>query len=152
MYSPLNSYAYIHWILDFKYIILLLLCNNKILRTPPPHISSSEEILLRLTRRTLAQLRTNKLPFLKSHLHKVHAKSHPSPLCPLCNTHTHDISSTAPHCHPLELWTNPAGVTALLARWTEKLAGGPQAGISDSPPPPLAWVMVVGRQQQLLSV
>ena len=38
--------------------------NNKILRTPPPHISSSEERLLRLTRHTLAQLRTNKSPFL----------------------------------------------------------------------------------------
>ena len=25
MYSPLNSYAYIHWILDFKYILLLLI-------------------------------------------------------------------------------------------------------------------------------
>ena len=35
---------------------------------------------------------------------------------------------------PLDLWTDPAGVTALLARWTEKLAGGPQAGTSDSPP------------------
>ena len=23
MYSPLNSYVYIHWILDFKYILLL---------------------------------------------------------------------------------------------------------------------------------
>ena len=34
---------------------------------------------------------------------------------------------------PLDLWTDPAGVTALLARWTEKLAGGPQAGRSDSP-------------------
>ena len=32
---------------------------------------------------------------------------------------------------------------ALLARWTEKLAGGPP---SDSPP--LARVMAVGRQQQ----
>ena len=63
--------------------------NNKILRTPPPHISSSEERLPHLTRRTLAQLITNKSPFLKSYLHKVDAKSHPSPLCPLCNTHTH---------------------------------------------------------------
>ena len=36
-------------------------------------------------------------------------------------------------------------MTALLARWTEKLAGGPQAGTSDSPP--LARVMGVGRQQ-----
>ena len=40
--------------------------NNKILCTHPPHISSSEEILPRLTRRTLAKLRTNKSPFLKS--------------------------------------------------------------------------------------
>ena len=64
--------------------------NNKILRTPPPHISSSEEILPRLTRRTLAQLRTNKSPLLNSYLHKVDVKSHPSPLCPLCNTHSHD--------------------------------------------------------------
>ena len=40
--------------------------NNKILRTPPPHISSSEERLPCLTRRTLAQLRTNKSPFLES--------------------------------------------------------------------------------------
>ena len=37
------------------------------------------------TRCTLAQLRTNKSP--KSCLHQVDAKSHPSPLCPLCNTH-----------------------------------------------------------------
>ena len=51
--------------------------NNKILRTPPPHTSSSEAILPRLTRRTLAQLRTNKSPFFKSYLHKVDAKTHP---------------------------------------------------------------------------
>ena len=113
--------------------------NNKILRTPPPHTSSSEEILPRLTRRTLAQLRTNKSPFLKSYLHKVDAKTHPSPLCPLCNIHTHDTHHLFNCTHirttlsPRDLWTDPAGVTALLARWTEKLAGGPQAGTSDSP-------------------
>ena len=58
----------------------------------PPHISSSGEILPCITRRTLAQLRTNKSPFLKSYVHKVDAKTHPSPLCPLCkcNIHTHD--------------------------------------------------------------
>ena len=112
--------------------------NNKILRTPPPHTSSSEEILPRLTR-TLAQLRTNKSPFLKSYLHKVDAKTHPSPLCPLCNIHTHDTHHLFNCTHirttlsPLDLWTDPALVTALLARWTEKLAGGPQAGTSDSP-------------------
>ena len=113
--------------------------NNKILRTPPPHISSFEERLPRLTRCTLVQLRTNKSPFLKSYLHKVDAKTHPSPLCPLCNIHTHDTHHLFNCTHirttlsPLDLWTNPAGVTALLARWTEKLAGGPQAGTSDSP-------------------
>ena len=64
--------------------------NNKILRTPPPHTSCSEERLPRLTRRTLAPLRTNKSPLLKSYLHKVDAKTHPSPLCLLCNIHTHD--------------------------------------------------------------
>ena len=36
---------------------------------------------------------------------------------------------------------------ALLARWTEKLPGGPQAGTSNSPPPPLARVMGVVIQQ-----
>ena len=56
--------------------------NNKTLRTLPPHISSSEERFPRLTRRTLAQLRTNKSPFLKSYLHKVDTTTHPSSLCP----------------------------------------------------------------------
>ena len=113
--------------------------NNKILRTPPPHTSSSEDRLPRLIRRTLAQLRTNKSPFLKSYLHKVDAKTHPSPLCPLCNIHTHETHHLFNCTHlrttlsPLDLWTDPAGVTALLARWTNQLVGGPQAGTSDSP-------------------
>ena len=113
--------------------------NNKILRTPPPPINRSEKILPLLTRRSLAQLRTNKSPFLKSYLHKVDAKSHPSLLCPLCNTHIHNTHDLFNCTHirttlsPLDLWTYLAGVTALLARWTEKLAGGPRAGTSDSP-------------------
>ena len=45
------------------------------------------------------------------------------------STFTHIRTSLS----PLDLWTDPAGVTALLARWIEKLAGGPQAGTSDSP-------------------
>ena len=72
--------------------------NNIIMRTPPPHISSSEEIFPRLTRRTIAQLRTNKAPFLNLYLHKVDDKSHP-------------LRTTL---SPINLWTNPAGVTALL--------------------------------------
>ena len=92
--------------------------NNKILRTPPPHISSSEERLPHLTRRTLAQRRTNKSPFLKSYLHKVNDKTHPSPLCPLCNIHKHDTHHffNCTTLSPLDLWTDPAGVTAPLAR------------------------------------
>ena len=66
--------------------------NNKILRTPPPHISSSEEILHHLTRRTLAQLRTDKPPFLKVYVHKVDANTHTSPLGPSVTlTHTTHI-------------------------------------------------------------
>ena len=53
-------------------------------------------------------------------------------------THTTHTSSLQRHPHThhivtLDLWKYPAGVTALLARWKEKLAGGPQAGRSDSP-------------------
>ena len=113
--------------------------NNKILRTPPSHIISSEEKLPRLTRRTRAQLRTNKSPFLKSYLHNVDAKSYPAPLCPFCNTPTHYTQHIFNFTHirttlsPLELWTDPAEVTELLAKWTEKLAGGPHAEILDSP-------------------
>ena len=81
--------------------------NNKLLRTPPPHISSSEEILPRLTRHTLAQLRTNKSPFLNVYLHKVDVKHiHHHYSSSVTFTHTrHIISSTAPtytpHCHSL---------------------------------------------------
>ena len=131
--------------------------NNKILHTPPPHISSSEEILSRLTRRTLAQLRTNKSPFLKSYLHKVDAISHPSPLCPLCNTHPHDTHHLFNCTHirttlsPLDLWTDPTGVIKLLARWRDKMTGGPKTGWSDPPPPTQTRVTGVGRQQQHVS-
>ena len=107
--------------------------NNNILRTHPPYLSSSEEILPRLTRRTLIQLRTNKYPFLNSYLHKVDANSHPSPLCTLCNTHIHNAHHlfNCIHKHttlsPLDLWIYHAGVTTLLARWKENLIDGLQA-------------------------
>ena len=98
--------------------------NKKRLCTPLPH---TEEILPRLTCRTIAQLTPN-----KSYLQKVDAKSYPSSLCPLCNTHTHDTHHIFNCTHirttlsPLDLWTDHVGVTVLLA-------GGPQAGTSDSP-------------------
>ena len=105
--------------------------NNKLLRTSPPHISSSEERPPRLTRRTIARLGTSKSPFLKSSLHRVDAKS---PLCPLCDTHTHDTHHLFNFTHirttlsPLDLGTDPTGVMELLAKWRDMLAGEPKAG------------------------
>ena len=100
--------------------------NNNILCTPPPQIISSEDILPRLTRRTLARLRTNQSPFLKSYLHKVDTKSHTSSLCPHYNTHTHDT-------HHLFNCTHIRSTLSPLDLWTESS--------------PLARLMGVGRQQ-----
>ena len=123
--------------------------NNKILRTPPPHIGSSKEILPRLTRRTRAQLRKNKSPFLKSYLHKVDAKSHSSPLCPLCNTHTYDTHHLFNCTHirttlsSLDLGTVPAGLTALLGGEAGWWTTSGNIGL-----PPIARVMGVGKQHK----
>ena len=114
--------------------------NNKILRTHPPQVSSTEENLPRHTRRTLAQLRTNKSPFLLSYLHKIDASTHPSPLCPLCSTHEHTTQHlfSCPQIpttlSALDLWRDPSGVAALLDDWREKLAANPhQTTEADSP-------------------
>ena len=111
----------------YTYIVsshLATIGNNKILREPPPRISSSAEILHRITRRTLAQLRTNNSPFLKSYLHKVDAQTHPTPLFPsVTSSHTtHIISSTAPtyapHCHHI---VTPGFVDR--PHWSDEAAG-----------------------------
>ena len=50
-------------------------------------------------------------------------------------TLTHHLFNCT-HIHttllPLDLWTYLPGVSALLAKWTEKLVGTPQAGSTDS--------------------
>ena len=58
--------------------------HNKLIHQHALKISPSGLSLPRETRRTLAQLRTNKSPILISYLHKVDETHHPSPLCPLC--------------------------------------------------------------------
>ena len=73
--------------------------NNKILRTPLPPIKSSEEILPHLTRRTPAQLRTNKSHFLnytytKSTLNHIHHQ-----ITPLQHSHTQYLFNCNPHMH-----------------------------------------------------
>ena len=84
----------------------------------------------------------NTSPFLKSYIHKLDGKSHPSPQCPLCNTHTHihdthhlfNCTHIRTTLSPMDLWTDPTGVMELLTRWRDKLAGGPKR--DDRTPPP----------------
>ena len=116
--------------------------NNKILCTHPPQVSSTEEHLRRHTRRTLAQLKTNKSPFLLSYPHKIDALRHQSPLCPLYRIHEHTTPHlfSCPQIHTtlstLDLWRDPSGVAGLLDDWREKLAANPhKATETDSPPP-----------------
>ena len=87
--------------------------HNKLIHQHAPKISPSELSLPRETRRTLAQLRTNKSPILISYLHKVDETHHPSPLCPLCKTHPHttDHLFNCTHLYTssniLDLWLSP---------------------------------------------
>ena len=125
--------------------------NNKILRAPPPRISSSEEILSRITRRTLAQLEQINFPssnhtYTKSTPKHIHHHYAPS----VTSTHTtHIISSTAPtyapHCHPWICGQTPLGWWSC---W-------PDEGISwlvnqkwDDRTLPQTMVKGFGRQQQ----
>ena len=100
---------------------------NKVLNDHPPAIDSSEQSLPRHTRTTLAQLRTNKSPFLLSYLHKINATKYISPLCPLCRTIPHDTThlfqcpEVQTSLTPQDLWKNPHGVAALLETWSSKL-------------------------------
>ena len=103
--------------------------HNKLIHQHAPKISSSELSLPRETRRTLAQLRTNKSPILISYLHKVDETHHLSPLCPLCKTHPHttDYLFNCTHLYTsnniLDLWMFPDRVVPLLVRWKRCLAG-----------------------------
>ena len=63
--------------------------HNKVTKTIPLTVHHSETTLTLAARRTLAQLRTNKCPRLRSYLNKIEEVKHPSPLCPLCKTEQH---------------------------------------------------------------
>ena len=113
--------------------------NNKILRTASSHISSSEEILpasfvAPLPKSEQINHSSSNHTYTKSTSN--HINHH---YAPLCNTHIHNTHHLFNCTHirntlsTMDLWTHSAGVTALLARETEKLAGVPQAGNSDSP-------------------
>jgi hypothetical protein len=108
--------------------------HNKLLNRQAPDIDKTEETLPRMTRRRLAQLRTDKSPLLMTYLHKIDPDNHPSDTCPLCNRHPHDTKHLF-DCDELptrlsvqDLWVDPVGVSALLFAWGEKL-GWPQEGV-----------------------
>ena len=116
-YWTLNNYYYYYYYNRHKnklapYTVSMHLAtrgNNKILRTPPQHISSSEDILLRLTRRTLSQLKQIN-HHLSNHTYTKttpnYINHHYAPFLTLTQT-THIISSTSPTyttLSPLDLW------------------------------------------------
>ena len=105
---------------------------NPIIALPAPDINQSEQTLPRKTRRILAQLRTNKSPILKTYLHSIDPKNHPSPICPLCNSQDHNTQHlfSCPKINTslttLDLWDDPVAVATLLQQWDDALgaAGG----------------------------
>ena len=123
--------------------------NNTILRTPTPHISSSEEMLSRLTYFTLAQLRTNKSPFLKSSSQSILTQSRRqntsiTTMSPLSHSHTnHHFNCTHIVTHEIVDRPRRSHCTAVQVDredswWSTRW----KIGL-----PPLAKVMGVGRQQ-----
>ena len=114
---------------------------NKIIAQIPPPIHKLEQTLPRKTRRTLAQLRTNKSPFLMSYLHKINPTKHTSPLCPLCKAQNHDTTHLfnctfiRTNLQPLDIRNDPIATAELLQLWTDTLAaaGGGGSGAQVHP-------------------
>ena len=98
--------------------------------TPHQKINAQEQTLPRCTSRTLAQLRANKCPLLIEYLHKISPDTHPTPMCPLCNAHTHNTNHlfTCQHIHTtptlISLWEDPVGVADPLSRRSAVLGWG----------------------------
>ena len=97
--------------------------DNQILGHVAPKVNKEEVNLSRKTRRTLAQLRTGKSPFLYNYKHKIDKNNYPSSLCPLCKNSEHDIahlfqcSKLPTTLGPIDLWNNPVRTAALLEAW-----------------------------------
>ena len=101
--------------------------HNRLLGDTAPPIDKTEETLSKHTRRLLAQLRTNKSPFLIEYMHKISPDTHPTPNCPLCTNNIHNTAHLFT-CTKIQttlqvqdLWRDPVGVGDLLARWEEEL-------------------------------
>ena len=119
--------------------------NNKILHTHPPHIRSSEGILPRLVTPLSNSEQINN-PF-SNHTYTKPTPIHIHHYYALFVTHNTHRLFNCTHIRTtlssLDLWTDPAGVTELLARWTTS----GKIGLL-----PLARLKGVGRQQLLFTV
>ena len=99
---------------------------HPLLHRRSPEICKTERQLSRATRRTLAQLRAQKCPLLKSYLFSIRAAEDPS--CPLCglgehNTaHLFDCRQLPTELTPEDLWCQPAKVAELINGWETALA------------------------------
>jgi hypothetical protein len=99
--------------------------NNKVINKIAPKVNSSEIILSRKVRRILAQLRTGKSPFLRNYKHtrNIDPQNNTSSNCLLCQMSEHNVHHlfSCPKLPttltPLDLWTNPVKVAALLEAW-----------------------------------
>ena len=108
--------------------------HNKITNSPFPQIHPSEESLPRHTRCTLAQLRTDKSPFLMAYKHHINPTTYQSPLCPICkitdhNTlHIFNCTRVPTKLTPRDLWHDPGGVGVLLDTWKVLMDQVPDGG------------------------
>ena len=102
--------------------------DNKVLNAPPPSIDPSEQLLPRPRRRTLAQLRAGKSPFLLSYKHHINPTDYPSDECPLCREAVHTTQhlfkckEIPTDLQPEDLWKNPCETSALLDIWEARLS------------------------------
>ena len=100
--------------------------NNKVTNSKSLAIYPSEQTLPRNIRTRLAQLRTNKLPLLRSYLHNINPNTY-TPLCPLCSLGTHDTkhlfncTKVPTQQHTTSLWTHPIKAAKVIMAWETKL-------------------------------
>jgi len=73
---------------------------NKQINSLPPDINPDEKPLTKSQRRTLAQLRTDKSPFLLTYLHKINPTKYTSSfsICPLCTLQQEHTTSQLFQC------------------------------------------------------
>ena len=98
---------------------------NTLINRQAPDVNPTEQQLTRAMRRTLAQLRAQKSPLLRSYLNNIGAADDPS--CPLCllaehNTyHLFNCPQQPTELTPEALWQQPLQAAELVKRWEEAL-------------------------------